>query len=149
MAASIASPRPLHRRHLLALALGAAAASLVRPRTAGAEAARDGSDTIGSIVILAPLNVSVVRKGKVRAIITLVPNIDVADEVLRGKLVREVPRIRDAYLRSLDPYVDRIDLKQAPNIARITEMLQRATDDLYGAGNTKVLITHATMRRTG
>jgi hypothetical protein len=141
-------PRFMNRRHLVTLLLGAAVAALPGPRPALAEAARDGADTIGTIVILAPLNVSVVRKGKVRAVLTLIPNIDVSDNGLREKVVRELARVRDAFLRCLDPYVDRLDLKQAPNIARITEMLQQAMDTLYGAGSTTVLITHATMRRT-
>lgn len=114
---------------------------------ARAEASRDGVDIIGTVVILAPFNVSVVRKGKVRAIMTVVANLDVGDGPLRERIAREVPLVRDSYLRYLDPYVDQLDMKTSLDVPRLTRLLQKATDGLYGAGQASVLITHATMRR--
>lgn len=114
---------------------------------ARAEASRDGADVIGTIVILAPFNLSVVRKGKVRAIMTVVANLDVGDNPLRERIVREIPLVRDSYLRYLDPYVDQVDMKTALDVPRLTRLLQKATDGLYGSGQASVLITHATMRR--
>lgn len=128
------------------MALLAAAAFAPRAR---AEAARDGVDTIGDLLVLAPFHMSVVRGGRVRGIMTVAPNLDVTDAVLRDRITRELPRVRDAYLRALDLFIDRIDLRAAPNVARMTELLQAATDQLYGNGTTKVLITHATIRRMG
>lgn len=135
-----------HRRHLLSLAFGAALAAAARGH-ARAEAARDGVDIIGSVVILAPFNLSVVRRGKVRAIMTVVANLDVGDNALRERIAREVPLVRDSYLRCLDPYVDQLDMKSSLDVPRLTRLLQKATDKLYGAGGASVLITHATMRR--
>ncbi len=139
-------PRRPDRRHVLFLALGAAFAARA-PSGARAEAARDGVDVIGTVVILAPFNLSVVRKGKVRAIMTVVANLDVGDGPLRERIVREIPRVRDSYLRYLDPYVDQLDMKTAVDVPRLTRLLQKATDGLYGSGQAAVLITHATMRR--
>lgn len=138
--------RPVHRRHVLSLALGAAL-GLAGRRAARAEAARDGIDTIGTILVLAPFNLSVVRKGKVRAILTVVANLDVGDAALRDRIARELPRVRDAYLRGLDPYVDRLDTTSSLDVPRLTKILQKATDGLYGSGQASVLITHATIRR--
>lgn len=135
-----------HRRHVLSLAIGAAIAACATP-DARAEASRDGADVIGTIVILAPFNLSVVRKGKVRAIMTVVANLDVGDNPLRERIVREIPLVRDSYLRYLDPYVDQVDMKTALDVPRLTRLLQKATDGLYGSGQASVLITHATMRR--
>lgn len=141
------APSPaMNRRHVLTLALGAGLA-LAGTRSARAEASRDGIDIIGTIVILAPFNISVVRRGKVRAIMTLVTNLDIEDAALRDRISHELPVLRDAYLRCLDPYVDRLDLRQTPDIVRLTQVLQRTTDGLYGKDQTRVLVTHATLRR--
>lgn len=143
---NLPAPMKVDRRHVLTLALGAGA-FLARGRRARAEAARDGIDIVGNIVILAPFNVSVVRKGKIRAIMTLNASLDIGDGMLRERISREVPLLRDAYLRCLDPYVDRLDLREAPDVVRLTQLLQRETDKLYGEGATMVLITHAALRR--
>ncbi|MCF4165700.1 hypothetical protein L2U69_08600 [Zavarzinia compransoris] len=141
-----AKPFPMNRRHFLTLALGAGLAG-AGARGARAEASRDGIDIVGTIVILAPFNISVVRRGKVRAIMTLVTNLDIGDAMLRDRISHELPVLRDAYLRCLDPYVDRLDLRQTPDVVRLTQVLQRMTDGLYGKGETRVLVTHATLRR--
>ncbi|RJF89602.1 hypothetical protein D3874_23685 [Oleomonas cavernae] len=133
------------RRHFLGLL--AFAAMGLPAAAARAEAARDGLDIVGDIVVLAPIYMSVVRRGKVRAIMTIASNLDVTDLDIRERIARELPRLRDAYLRALDPYLDRIDLKTAPNVMHMTGLLQKATDGLFGTGKTTVLITHATIRR--
>ncbi|MFA5122521.1 hypothetical protein [Zavarzinia sp.] len=134
----------------LTLALATAlvpAATPVSP--ARAEAARDGVDVVGSVVSLAPLHISVVRDGKIRGILTLTPNLDVTDTALRDRVAREYPRLRDSYLRALDPYIDRLDVRAAPDVVQMTRLLQRATDGLYGDGTVTVMIIHATLRRLG
>lgn len=132
----------MNRRMLLAL-MGLVLGGTPAP----ADTRRDDVDVIGTLVVLGPFDLSVVRRAEVRAIMTVVVNLVVTDDVLRARIVAAVPRLRDLYFERLRRLAETVDLAGWPDVERIAALLQAATDQAYGAGTTRVLIVHAIMRR--
>ncbi len=132
----------MNRRAFLALGglpLGAALAH--------ADTRRNDAAVVGTLILLGPFDLSVVRRAEVRAIMTVVADLVVADDTLRARIVAEVPRLRERYLDHLRRLSETVDLAGWLDVGHIAAVLQAATDALYGAATTRVLVVHAIMRR--
>ncbi|UTP39542.1 Tat pathway signal protein [Phenylobacterium sp. LH3H17] len=123
--------RPLLALALIAaLAPGAALAS-------GPEKKKGGGLTF---IQLNTLTSTVIRPDGRRGVLTVETGIDVPDEKLRAKAEMLVPRLRAAYVQSLQIYASGMNPNSAPNADQLAIQLQRETDRVMGQKGAKLLL---------
>ncbi|MES2894907.1 MAG: Tat pathway signal protein [Pseudomonadota bacterium] len=123
--------RPLLALALIAaLAPGAALAS-------GPEKKKGGGLTF---IQLNTLTSTVIRPDGRRGVLTVETGIDVPDEKLRAKAEMLVPRLRAAYVQSLQIYASGMNPNSAPNADQLAIQLQRETDRVMGQKGARLLL---------
>lgn len=123
--------RPLLALALIAaLAPGAALAS-------GPEKKKGGGLTF---IQLNTLTSTVIRPDGRRGVLTVETVIDVPDEKLRAKAEMLVPRLRAAYVQSLQIYASGMNPNSAPNADQLAIQLQRETDRVMGQKGARLLL---------
>ncbi len=136
----------MDRRHLLRISLALAAAPTVAWAEAGDAKKKSGGDkqkkkTGGaSYLPLETVTATLIRSDGHRGVLTVEVGLDVPDGPLRDKVEKILPRIRAAYVQSLQIYASGLSPATAPNADYIARELQRQTDLAVGGPGAKLLL---------
>jgi hypothetical protein len=137
----------MDRRHLLlnALALAAVPAA-VRAEGGDGKKKKNGGDkqkkkTGGaSYLPLETVTATLIRSDGHRGVLTVEVGLDVPDAAQRDKVEKILPRIRAAYVQSVQIYASGLPPATAPNADYIARELQRQTDLAVGGPGVKLLL---------
>lgn len=100
-----------------------------------------------AFVTFDPFTVSVVERQRMRGLLVLEVVLHVPESEAREKAEGLKPRLRDTFVRNLMEFgAARARVDRPPDIARIAQTLQSATDQMLGPGEARVLITQALLR---
>ena len=92
-------------------------------------------------VPLPPLTASVQANYQLRGILHIEAGLDIPDARQRRAAERAMPRLRDAYVSAISIYAGvQYRHGDVPDINRIAEILQSATDDALGHSDAQVLL---------
>lgn len=95
-----------------------------------------------------PVTVAIMRQNRVQGIFLVEFGLDIEDEALRHKAIETLPRLRDAWLRTLADFVaTRIRVGRQADLAALTARLQQTADTMLGAPGSKVLLQQAVVRQ--
>jgi hypothetical protein len=75
-----------------------------------------------------------------RGVLSIEAGLDVADPGLRTKAQQMTPRLRDAYVSSVQSYARTLGPGSPPNADRLSAQLQRETDRVLGRPGAKLLL---------
>lgn len=126
------------RRLVATLALAAVLAGApVVASAAGAEKKKSGG---GSYVPIQMLLGSTVRGGGGRGVLSIDLGLDVPNEALRKRAEQSTPRLRAAYVQTVQSYAASLSPGAPPNVDYIGQALQRQTDAILGAQGARVLL---------
>lgn len=101
-------------------------------------------------IALPMLNIQVVKKLKLRGMLTIECVLDVQDAELATNVEHKLPRLQAEYNRILGKWAARYQDVRAPaNIIAIKRELQAVTDRVLERSGAIVLLQHAMMRRIG
>ena len=127
----------MDRRRLLAFAAVLAAPGL----TAAAPKKDDKKKTtVGTYVEINTLTASVMRPSGRRGVMTVQTILDVPDAKLRAKAESVVPRIRAAFVQTLQTYASGMTPATPPNPDILGPALQRDVDRILGQKGARVLL---------
>ncbi|WP_304176455.1 hypothetical protein [Phenylobacterium aquaticum] len=131
----------MDRRRLLSLALFAALA----PAAAWAGKPKDGSEGDKksggtSYIAIATLTATVVKPGGRRGVMTVDCGLDIPDKALHDKTQLLLPRLRAAYIQTVQIYAAGMPQGPPPSIDYLSRELQRQTDLTLGAAGAKLLL---------
>lgn len=126
----------MKRRLLLSLALLAALAPAAA-HASGGEKKKSGG---GSYVPIQTLLGSTSRPGGARGVLSVDMGLDVPDAALRTRAEQSAPRLRAAYVQTIQSYAAGLASGALPNADYIGQALQRQTDAVLGRPGAKVLL---------
>lgn len=136
----------MDRRRLLALVLTAAfapaagwpvAASASKPKT---EAEGDKKSGGTSYLAIATLTATVVKPGGRRGVMSVDCGLDIPNKALHDKAQLVLPRLRAAFIQTLQIYAAGMPLGPPPSIDYLSRELQRQTDITLGTPGAKLLL---------
>ena len=123
------------RRFLVLSAL--AAALPVAAMAAGAEKKKSGG---GSYLQIQTLLGTTMRGNGRRGVLSVDCGLDVPDTALRTRAEQSIPRLRAAYLQTIQSYAAGLSPTALPNAEYILAALQRQTDATLGRPGARVLL---------
>jgi hypothetical protein len=129
----------MERRRLLTLSLALAAA----PALAGAAEKDDKEKKKGggsSYIQLNAISATVTRLNGRRGVLTVETGIDVPNDKLRERANLVLPRLRAAYVQSLQIYAGGLTPGTAPNADFLSRELQKETDRVLGQRGARFLL---------
>ena len=91
-------------------------------------------------VQLPPMAAIAFRPDGRRGVLTIETGLDVKDDALRARVQAMTPRLRDAYVSSVQSYARTLGPGVPPNADRISAQLQRETDRVLGKPGAKLLL---------
>jgi hypothetical protein len=91
-------------------------------------------------VQLPPMAAIAFRPDGRRGVLTIETGLDVKDDALRARVQAMTPRLRDAYVSSVQSYARTLGPGVPPNADRISVQLQRETDRVLGKPGAKLLL---------
>jgi flagellar basal body-associated protein FliL len=125
----------------LSLSTGVAAASDAKPKGG---APKRPPTSLKSWVMVDPFTISVIQDGYVRGTFTVNFGMDVPDGELREKAEVLMPRLRDAWLRSLNLYAaTALRPRRQADVAELSARIQKTADEVLGKPGAKVLMAQA------
>jgi hypothetical protein len=132
----------MDRRRLLALAVLAAAPALIAAAPAKDEKKKDIAAPPGgpSFIQIDTLTATIMRANGRRGVLTLASGLDIPDDKLRAKANSVLPRIRAAFVQSLQIYASGISPGSVPSAEVVTRLLQRETDRVLGQKGAQLLL---------
>lgn len=125
----------MDRRRLLALI--ALSPSLMAAAPAKDEKKKGGGP---SFIQINTLTASIMRASGRRGVLTVESGLDIPNEKLRAKADSVLPRIRAAFVQSLQIYAAGISPGSIPNAEILAQRLQREADRVLGQPGARVLI---------
>ena len=127
----------LHRRQIVALLI---AAPLIAGPLAGhaAEVKKKGGGL--SFIQLPTLTATIIRGDGRRGVLTVEAGLDIANGGLRSRAEMSQPRLRSAYVLSLQTYASGLAGGYPPSADYISRMLQQQTDNVLGQSGAKLLL---------
>lgn len=125
----------MKRRTVLALA--AAAAALPAVGLAGEDKKKTGGE---SYIPVETLTAYTLKPGARRGVMTVDCGLDIPDAALRDRAQLMLPRLRAAYVQTVQIYAGGLPADLPPNPDFLARNLQRATDDLLGRKGARLLI---------
>ncbi|MFN9928245.1 MAG: Tat pathway signal protein [Phenylobacterium sp.] len=125
----------MDRRHLLLVLAGLAAPGAAM--AAGGEKTKSGG---GSYVPIQTLIASTTRSPSRRGVLTVDCGLDVPDEALRLRATQSAPRLRAAFVQTLQAYAAGLAPGAVPNVDYLASTLQRQTDAILGKPGAKLLL---------
>jgi hypothetical protein len=125
----------MDRRLFLALATFAAAAPAIA--LASEDKKKSGG---GSYVQLQPLLGTTIRSASRHGVMSVDCGLDVPDPVLRARVDQSIPRLRAAYVQTIQSYAAGLSDGTLPNADYIAQTLQRQTDAILGRPGAKLLL---------
>jgi len=127
--------RNMDRRLFLALAL--AGLPTLALASEGGEKKKSGG---GSYLQIQTLLGVILRPTGGRGVLSVDCGIDVPDEALRARAEQSTPRLRAAYLQTVQSYAAGLGPGALPNVDYIAQALQRQTDLVLGKPGARVLL---------
>jgi hypothetical protein len=124
----------MDRRVLLALAAFALAAP------SAALAAEEKPSGAGAYVQLEPLLGTTVRSASRRGVMSVDCGLYVPDAGLRTRVEQSIPRLRAAYVQTVQSYAAGLGDGALPNVDYIAQTLQRQTDAILGRPGARLLL---------
>src|SRR3712207_3945694 len=116
----------MSRRHLTVLAISAA---LLGGPVAAKERKKGGGETF---LQMSPMAAIAFRPDGRRGVLSIEAGLDVKDDALRARVEALTPRLRDAYVSSVQSYARTLGPGVAPNADWVAAQLQRETDRVVG-----------------
>ena len=110
---------------------------------AGAAPASASKSTLGNTLTYTAfdaLTATLRRLDGRRGVLTVQGGLDVQDPALRARAAASGPRLRDAYIRTLDLYAASLTPGAPPDVDQIGFRLQQATDGVLRRKGAKVLL---------
>ena len=126
----------MDRRLLIATAVAAALQSAAM--AAGGESKKTA--VTSNYVKMDPLLGTTLRGSGRRGVLSVDCGLDVPDPVLRTLAQQSVPRLRAAYVQTIQAYASGLGPKSLPNAEYISITLQRQTDAILGRRGARVLL---------
>ncbi len=126
----------MDRRLFLSLAAIAALPAAARA-SSGGEKKKSGG---GSYVPVQPLLGTTLRAGGRRGVLSVDCGLDVPDEALRTRVEQSTPRLRAAYVQTIQSYAAGLAPGVPPSAEYIGQALQRQTDAILGRPGARVLL---------
>lgn len=126
----------MDRRRLLAFAVLAAAPLL----TAAGKKKDEKKTSVGSYVEIHALAATVMRPNGRRGVLTVQAGLDVPDAKLRAKAESVLPRLRAAFVQTLQIYASGMTPSLPPNGDVLAQVLQRDADRVLGQKGARVLL---------
>jgi flagellar basal body-associated protein FliL len=100
-----------------------------------------------SYLTVDPLYTSIIDGSRPLGLLMLGIGLDVPDAELRDKIDRDMPQLRDAYVRSLMTYsATSVRSWRQPDVAAIADRLQGVTDRVLGKKGARVLLAQVVIR---
>lgn len=113
-------------------------AAVVIASPAGAKERKKGGGE--TFVQMPPMAAIAFRPDGRRGILSVETGLDVKDDALRAKVEALTPRLRDAYVSSVQSYARTLGPGVAPNADWMAAQLQRETDRIVGRPGAKLLL---------
>jgi hypothetical protein len=126
----------MDRRLFLSLAALAALPAAARA-SSGGEKKKSGG---GSYVPVQPLLGTTLRASGRRGVLSVDCGLDVPDEALRTRVEQSTPRLRAAYVQTIQSYAAGLGPGVPPSADYIGQALQRQTDAILGQPGARVLL---------
>jgi len=126
----------MDRRRLLLAALALAAPAAVRAESGEKKKKSGGTSYIQMETVTATL----IRSDGRRGVLTVETGLDVPDPALHNKALQLLPRIRAAYVQSVQIYASGLPSATAPNADYIARELQRQTNLVMGGAGARLLL---------
>jgi hypothetical protein len=129
----------MDRRRLLMLS---AFAALAPNLGLASEPAKEDRKKGGGLTFLQlpTLTATVMRMGGKRGVLTVDMGLDIPDDNLREKAELWTPRLRAAYVQTLNIYAAGLPAARAPDADYIAMMLQRTTNTMLATNGAKLLL---------
>jgi hypothetical protein len=128
----------MDRRRALGLAaLLALAPALARASGKGGDKKRAGG---ASYLPMATLLGTTIRASGQRGVLSVECGLDVPDAGLRERAVASVPRLRSAYVETVQSYARGLPSRTPPNADFLARTLQRQTDAILGRPGARLLV---------
>lgn len=125
----------IHRRRLF-LSLIAAAAAAGASDARASEKKAEGKEGDGNPFLELPtLTATAIRPDGRRGVLTVQATLRIPDAEKRLKATKLMPRLKDAYVSSLQIWAYQMVPGSLPNVILMTQSLQKATDRVLGPGN--------------
>jgi len=100
-----------------------------------------------SYLMVDPLYASIIDNNHPLGLLMLGIGLDVPDADLRDKIDRDMPQLRDAYVRSLMAFTaTSVRSWRQPDVAAIADRLQGVTDRVLGKKGARVLLAQVVVR---
>ena len=126
----------MNRRRFLTLSAFAGALPMTA-LAAGAEKKKSGG---GAYLPVQTLLGTTVRSNGKRGVLSVDCGLDVPDTALRTRAEQSIPRLRAAYLQTIQSYAAGLSPTALPNAEYILGALQRQTDATLGRPGARVLL---------
>lgn len=111
-----------------------------------AAAAQKGDGAV-EYIALPTMSVSLLERNRIRGVLSLTVSLEVGGETRTRDVKKQLPRLRDAYLRTLSNLAQtHLDPQERINMNLLRKVLQRTTDRLFGPDAVSVLVQHALIR---
>lgn len=124
----------MDRRHLLAVA---GLAALLPAAIRAEEKKKSGG---GSYVPIQTLLGTTIRASGGRGVLSVDCGLDVPDAALRTRAEQSAPRLRAAYVQTIQAYAAGLASGSLPNADYLGQQLQRQTDAILGRPGARVLL---------
>ena len=129
---------PMDRRRLFAFAaLVALTPGLMAAAPAKEEKKKGGG---ASFLQISALTATILLANGRRGVLTVESGLDIPNEKLRAKATSVLPRIRAAFVQSLQIYASGMSPGHIPNAEILTKLLQREADRVLGQTGARLLL---------
>jgi hypothetical protein len=128
----------MDRRRLLSLA----ALSVLIPAAAMAGEGEGGKKRSGgaNYLVLQTLLGTTIRPDGRRGVLSIECGLDVPDAALRTRAEQSIPRLRSAFVETVQAYARGLPTGAAPNADFLSRTLQRQTDQILGRPGARLLL---------
>lgn len=130
----------MDRRRLLALAALAFAPGLIAAAPAKEQEKDAPPPSSVSFVQIDTLAATIMRTNGRRGVLTVASGLDIPNQKLRARAYTMTPRLRAAFLQSLQNYASRMSPGSSPNAEVVTQLLQREADRVLGQKGARLLL---------
>lgn len=130
----------MDRRRLLALAALAIAPGLIAAAPEKKTEKDAPPPSSANFVEIDTLAATIMRSNGRRGVLTVASGLDIPDQKLRAKACSVTPRLRAAFLQSLQNYASRMSPGTAPNAEVVIQLLQREADRVLGQKGARLLL---------
>jgi hypothetical protein len=127
----------MDRRTLLAIAAVSGLTPLAAHATDKADKKRAGGE---SYLQLQALLGTTIRSDGVRGVLSVECGLDVPDAALRTRAEQSIPRLRSAFVETIQSYARGLPTGSAPNADFLAQNLQRQADTILGRPGARVLL---------